>query len=244
MNNKTDFGFKEVLVEEKQGLVGQVFSSVAHKYDLMNDIMSLGIHRLWKARMIDELEPNKKLLDMASGTGDIAKRYYLKSQSAEITLSDINQDMLSMGRKKLLNENIFKGLNFVCANAEELPFSEMEYDYYTIAFGIRNVTHINKALKEAYRVLKPGGKFVCLEFGKVNNECLSAFYDFYSFNIIPKIGNLVVGDEDSYRYFVESIKRFPSQETFVNMMNEAGFKLSKFKNLTAGVVALYVGYRI
>ena len=244
MSDKVNLGFKEVERGEKQSLVGKVFSSVAHKYDLMNDAMSLGIHRLWKAKLIEQLEPNKKLLDMASGTGDIAKRYYLKGKDANITLCDINQDMLNVGRNRLLDENIFKGLEFICANAEELPFEDMSFDYYSIAFGIRNVTNIDKALSEARRVLKPGGKFVCLEFGKISNPQLAKIYDLYSFNIIPKMGSFIAGDEESYQYLVESIRDFPKQEKFVQMMNEAGFKMSKFQNLNFGVVALYTGYRV
>lgn len=244
MDSKVNFGFKKVDVDAKQNLVEEVFSSVAHKYDLMNDIMSLGIHRLWKAKLIEELEPNKALLDMASGTGDIAKRYYQKSSNPNITLCDINLDMLSTGRDKLIDENIFQGLNFSCCNAEILPFKDLSFDYYTIAFGIRNVTDINKALKEAWRVLRPGGKFVCLEFARVSNQTMAKLYDFYSLNIIPKIGNLIVGDGDSYKYLVESIRTFPSQEEFIRMMSGAGFRVNKFENLTNGVVALYTGYKI
>ncbi len=241
---KVNFGFKEVNHNEKQSLVGQVFSSVAHKYDLMNDLMSLGVHRLWKAKLIEQLEPNKSLIDMASGTGDVAKRYYLKSSKPDITICDINPDMLRVGQDKLIDENIFQGLKFVCCNAEELPFDDLSFDYYTIAFGIRNVTNIDKALKEAWRVLRPGGKFVCLEFAKVSNSNLAKFYDFYSFNIIPKIGKLIAGDEESYRYLVESIRKFPSQIEFTQMMENAGFRLSRFQDLTCGVVALYTGYRV
>jgi demethylmenaquinone methyltransferase/2-methoxy-6-polyprenyl-1,4-benzoquinol methylase len=244
VSKRVDFGFKEVNQEEKETLVGKVFSSVAHKYDLMNDVMSFGIHRLWKARMLEELEPNKALLDVASGTGDIAKRYYDKSTSPNITLTDINHDMLFTGKNKLIDENIWHGLKFICCNAEMLPFDDFSYDYYTIAFGIRNVTDKARALKEAWRVLKPGGKFVCLEFAKVSNPILAQIYDFYSMNIIPHMGNLIAGDKESYKYLVESIRTFPSQENFIRIMEEAGFRMSKFKNLSNGVVALYTGYRI
>ena len=244
MKNKVSFGFKQVDSNDKQTLVEQVFSSVAHKYDLMNDVMSLGIHRLWKARMIQELSPNKVLLDMASGTGDIAKLYYNKSTDHNITLCDINIDMLATGRDKLIDENIFQGVKFSCCNAEILPFEDSSFDYYTIAFGIRNVTDIKKALKEAHRVLRPGGKFICLEFARVSNKAMAKLYDFYSLNVIPKIGNLIVGDGDSYKYLVESIRTFPPQEEFVKIMEESGFSLSKFKNLINGVVALYTGYRV
>jgi demethylmenaquinone methyltransferase / 2-methoxy-6-polyprenyl-1,4-benzoquinol methylase len=241
--DKVNFGFRQVDSKEKQGLVGQIFSSVAHKYDLMNDVMSLGIHRLWKDKLIEQLDPNKKLLDMASGTGDIAKRYYEKCSNPDITLSDINYEMLTTGKNKLVDENIFKGLEFICSNAENLPFKEDSYDYYSIAFGIRNVTNIDKALEEAYRVLKPGGKFLCLEFSKVDNKTLAKYYDFYSMNIIPKMGSMIAGDEESYRYLVESIRTFPPQKEFVTMMSAAGFKHSQYFNLTFGVASLYIGYK-
>lgn len=244
MDDKVSFGFKKVKTEDKQNLVGQVFSSVAHKYDLMNDVMSLGIHRLWKTKLIDQLQPNKTLLDMAAGTGDIAKRYYQKSDNADITLCDINLDMLSTGQNRLIDENIYKGLKFTCCNAEKLPFNDLSFDYYTIAFGIRNVTNITAALKEAWRVLRPGGMFVCLEFSRVSNENLAKLYDSYSLNVIPKLGNLIVGDGDSYKYLVESIRTFPAQEEFITLMENAGFKINKFQNLTGGVVSLYTGYRI
>lgn len=244
MNNKVKFGFKEVSDTDKQTLVSQVFSSVAHKYDVMNDVMSLGVHRLWKARLIDELQPNKSLLDMASGTGDIAKLYYNKCTNPDITLCDINQDMLQVGRDKLIDSNIYQGLKFTCCNAESLPFDDFSFDYYTIAFGIRNVTNISNALQEAYRVLKPGGKIIVLEFAKINNKNLAKIYDFYSMNIIPQLGNLIVGDKDSYQYLVESIRTFPPQEEFCKIMDKSGFKIIDYKNLTGGVVCMYTGYRI
>jgi len=242
--NKVNFGFSQVDENEKESLVGKVFSSVASKYDLMNDVMSFGIHRLWKNKLIEQLEPDKKLLDMAAGTGDIAKRYYAKCSNPDITLCDINPEMLATGKNRLLDENIFKGLKFVCCNAEELPFEDNSFDYYTIAFGIRNVTHVEKALKEAYRVLKPEGKFICLEFGKVNNPNLAKFYDLYSLNIIPKLGGLIADDEASYQYLVESIRSFPSQKDFTNLMENAGFRLNQFQNLSFGVSCLYTGYKL
>lgn len=244
MSNKVNFGFKQIEAEDKKTLVGQVFSSVAHKYDLMNDVMSLGIHRLWKSKMIGELKPNKILLDMAAGTGDVSKLYYKKCANPNITLSDINLDMLKMGQAKLIDNNIFKGIKFACSDAENLSFAECSFDYYTIAFGIRNVTNIDKALKEAFRVLRPGGKFVCLEFARTANQHLAKIYDFYSLNVIPKLGDLIVGDKESYQYLVESIRTFPAQEDFIKMMEESGFKVNKFQNLTGGVVSLYTGYRI
>lgn len=244
MNDKVNFGFQKVDSKEKQNLVEQVFSSVAQKYDLMNDVMSFGIHRLWKEKLINQLTANKALLDMASGTGDIAKLYYLKSTQANITLADINFDMLNVGKDKLFDQNIFRGLKFSCCNAESLPFEDYSFDYYTIAFGIRNVTDVKEALKEAFRVLNPGGKFVCLEFAKVNNQFISSFYDCYSLNIIPKIGEFITGDSDSYKYLVESIRTFYTQNEFVKLMEEVGFKMVKFENLSFGVAALYIGYKI
>lgn len=244
MNDKIDFGFKQVNYEEKQNLVANIFSSVADKYDLMNDLMSFGVHRLWKNILISHLEPNKALLDMASGTGDIAKLYYKKSDVPDITLCDINFDMLNNGRNKLFDQNIFKGLKFACCNAETLPFDEFSFDYYSIAFGIRNVTNIKNALQEACRVLRPGGKFVCLEFGNISNGTLAKFYDCYSMNFIPKIGSIVTGDADAYQYLVESIRMFPEREKFKTMMEESGFKLCKFESLSFGIVTLYTGYKI
>ncbi len=243
-SKKVDFGFKQIEESKKQGLVGEIFSSVAPKYDLMNDLMSFGIHRLWKNKLIAELEPDKALLDVASGTGDLVKRYYLKCNNPNITMSDINKDMLNTGRDRLLNENIFQGINFVECNAEKLPFQEFSFDYYTIAFGIRNVTNIKASLQEASRVLKPGGKFVCLEFAQVDNPLFKQIYDYYSINIIPKIGKLIANDEYSYQYLVESIRRFPEQEEFVSLMEEAGLKLCRFENLSFGIVAMYIGYKI
>lgn len=241
---KVNFGNKKVDYQEKQNLVGEVFSSVARKYDLMNDVMSFGIHRLWKSKFISYLTKNKKLLDVASGTGDIAKLYYNKSNEPDITLCDINQDMLDVGRAKLINQNIFKGLKFVCANAEKLPFNDFEFDYYTITFGIRNVTNIEAVLKEAHRVLRPGGRFLCMEFAKVNSQSVAKFYDFYLEKIIPNMGQLIACDKSSYQYLAESIKLFPGQEEFKEMMEKSGFKLCKYENLTFGVAAIYSGYKI
>lgn len=244
MDNKVNFGFKKVERTEKQDLVGNIFSSIAQKYDLMNDVMSLGIHRLWKAKLIDHLQPDKDLIDMASGTGDIAKGYYLKCNNPNIVLCDINQDMLDVGKNKLFDQGIYKGLQFKCCNAEDLPFDDFSFDYYTIAFGIRNVTNIQQALNEAHRVIRPGGKFICLEFSKVENEILSNLYDCYSMNIIPKMGSIIVGDSDSYKYLVESIRMFPSQIEFIKMMEISGFKMCKYETLSLGVASLYTGYRV
>lgn len=241
--DRVNFGFKKVASEEKVKLVEAVFSSVAKKYDLMNDIMSFGIHRIWKDKLIEQLSPDKKLLDMASGTGDIAKRYYNKCVNPEITLCDINFDMLVNGKRKLINENIFNGLNYVNANAEILPFKDNSFDYYTIAFGIRNITNMNNALSEAYRVLKPNGKFICLEFSKLSNKTLSKLYDHYTLKIIPKIGSFIADDEDSYRYLAESIKLFPSQDEYIEILKKNGFKNCTYFNLNSGIAAIHIGYK-
>ncbi len=173
-----------------------------------------------------------------------AKRAQMQNIVPEITLCDVNQDMLNVARNKAIDSNMLHGLQYVCADAEELPFPDNSFDYYTIAFGIRNVPKIDVALKEAYRVLKPMGKFLCLEFSKVDNSCLQGLYDFYSFNVIPKIGGIIAGDSESYKYLVESIRTFPVQTEFLKMMEEAGFKVNKFQNLTNGIVALYTGYKV
>ncbi len=244
MEEKVNFGFEKVDAKEKTNRVKEVFSSVSSKYDIMNDVMSFGVHRLWKKHFVNQLDPDQILLDVASGTGDIVKLYYNKCKNPNITLCDINPDMLEVGRAKLLDSNIFKGLQFICANAEELPFDDQQFDYYTIAFGIRNVTNVNKALKEAYRVLKPGGRFLCMEFAKVSNPIIEKFYDCFSMNLIPKMGKIIAGDEASYQYLVESIKVFPGQKDFIEMIEQAGFKLCKYENLTFGVAAIYSGYRV
>jgi demethylmenaquinone methyltransferase/2-methoxy-6-polyprenyl-1,4-benzoquinol methylase len=252
MDKFTDFGFKKVKIEEKSNLVKDVFNSVASKYDIMNDLMSGGMHRLWKNQMIQEVDVSQgndyEFLDVAGGTGDIAFKISNKCRDLgikyKIEVSDINQEMLDVGKKRAIDENQFSNLEFKCANGEELPYKDNQFDYYTIAFGIRNFTDINKGLQEAYRVLKPGGKFICLEFSKVNNEILSKLYDLYSFNVIPKIGKLVADDEDSYQYLVESIKKFPNQETFQGMIQDAGFKKASYKSLTFGTVAVHVGSKV
>lgn len=241
--NQVNFGFKKVESKEKDKLVGKVFSSVAKKYDLMNDIMSFGVHRLWKEKLIEQLIPNRKLLDMASGTGDIAHRYYNKCSDPDITLCDINFDMLLNGRNKLLDKGIFKGLKYVTASAESLPFKDNSFDYYTIAFGIRNVTNIDEALREAHRVLKPKGKFICLEFSKPCNGQFAKLYELYSFNIIPKMGSFIAGDEESYRYLVESIKLFPSQDEFAKLIENSGFSHCNYFNLSLGVASLHIGFK-
>lgn len=246
MSHETSFGFKQVSEEQKQPLVKGVFESVASRYDVMNDVMSLGIHRLWKSHFIRKLAPknNTHLLDVAGGTGDIAFRFMDATKNSEVSLCDINPAMLENGYQRAINENRLHGIEWVCGNAESLPFPDHHFDYYTIAFGIRNVTHIDKALNEAYRVLKPGGKFMCLEFSHVTNPLLQKIYDTYSFHLIPAFGKLVAGDRDSYQYLVESIRMFPKQEAFAAMIEEAGFAHVSFENLTHGMVAIHSGWKI
>ncbi len=246
MTKKTFFGYKEVEKTDKARLVGEVFSSVAGKYDIMNDAMSLGIHRLWKDRMLNELNPRQgsTLLDVAGGTGDIAFRFLQKAVKGRVTVCDINPDMLINGKNRAINKNILHNIEFVCGDAEKLPMPTSSFDYYTIAFGIRNVTNIENALSEAYRVLKPGGRFLCLEFSQVDNPLFSKIYDIFSFNIIPQIGKILTGDAASYRYLVESIRKFPPQEEFAGLIRQAGFANVKYKDLSGGIVALHSGWKV
>lgn len=252
MSDKTNFGFKKVDKEKKANLVGEVFSSVAKKYDLMNDLMSAGSHRIWKNKMVNEIEfknqnKNYQIIDVAGGTGDIAFRIAKKAKSKQISTNieivDINQNMLDVGKNRAIDSNLFNNLNFTRCDAENLVFNDNSFDFYTIAFGIRNFTNIDKGLQEAFRTLKKGGKFICLEFSKVDHKLLSKIYDFYSFNIIPKIGELVSNDGDSYQYLVESIRNFPDQEKFKKMIEEAGFKNVSYQNLTFGTVSIHIGYK-
>lgn len=229
---------------DKSQLVKEVFDSVANRYDIMNDIMSLGIHRLWKEKMVSSVhfKRNSKVLDIAGGTGDIAIRIARGEPSAQVTVCDINQNMLDKGRDKAINSNQLN-FNWVCANAESLPFEDSEFDYYTVAFGIRNFSDRKKALSEAYRVLKPDGQFVCLEFAPMHyqNEIFTKFYDLYSFKVIPKIGNIVAKDKGSYEYLVKSIREFPTQTNFKMEIEEIGFKNVEFYNMSYGIVALHIG---
>lgn len=245
-----NFGFKKVSFENKKNLVNEVFSNVVNKYDLMNDLMSLGVHRLWKAKFCENVdELNSNILDVAGGTGDIAlklksiARKKAKKQN-EITLCDINPDMLTEARNKAIDKNFLKGINYICGDAEKLPFADNSFDYYTIAFGIRNVLRMDIALNEAYRVLKKGGKFLCLEFSQIEHKVIKQFYDFYSFNIIPKIGKLAANNEDAYKYLVESINLFPDQEKFAVMIKQAGFTRVSYQNLTFGIAAIHTGYKL
>ncbi|MGL9725944.1 MAG: bifunctional demethylmenaquinone methyltransferase/2-methoxy-6-polyprenyl-1,4-benzoquinol methylase UbiE [Wolbachia sp.] len=229
---------------DKSQLVKEVFNSVANRYDIMNDIMSLGMHRLWKEKMVSSVHftKNSKVLDIAGGTGDIAIRIARREPSAQITVCDVNQNMLSRGRDKAINSNQLN-FNWVCANAESLPFEDSAFDCCTIAFGIRNFSDRKRALSEAYRVLKSNGKFICLEFAPMHyrNEIFTKFYDLYSFKVIPKIGSIVAKDKDSYEYLVKSIREFPTQINFKVEMEEVGFKNVEFHNMSYGIVALHIG---
>ncbi|XP_005093926.2 2-methoxy-6-polyprenyl-1,4-benzoquinol methylase, mitochondrial [Aplysia californica] len=305
---ETHFGFQSVPEEEKEQKVHEVFSNVAKTYDLMNDVMSGGLHRVWKDVFMDRFSPapGTKLLDVAGGTGDIAQRFlkYVRSPThidldsdlsadielprditaqvymdpaedttdwssssssdeeerrknsssryiqrpdqngSHVTVSDINQDMLDVGREKLLQLGYNAGISWFQGNAESLPFSDGEFDAYTIAFGIRNCTHVQQVINEAYRVLKPGGRFMCLEFSEVPNPLLRSVYDSYSFQVIPVMGQVIASDWKSYQYLVESIRRFPNQKDFANMIKAAGFRMVRYENLTFGVVAIHSGFKI
>jgi demethylmenaquinone methyltransferase / 2-methoxy-6-polyprenyl-1,4-benzoquinol methylase len=245
---QTSFGFRIVSAQERQGLVNAVFSRVASRYDLMNDLMSGGMHRLWKADLINWLAPSpvapQSLIDVAGGTGDIARRFLDSGHAASrAIICDISGEMMEAGRTRL-GERYGERLAFVQGNAETLPFAEKSFDAYTIAFGIRNVTHIEAALAEAFRVLKRGGRFLCLEFSAVQTPMLDRFYDAWSFRVIPKLGEWVAGDEDAYRYLVESIRRFPDQERFAGMLRAAGFERVQYRNLTGGIAALHSSWRL
>jgi demethylmenaquinone methyltransferase / 2-methoxy-6-polyprenyl-1,4-benzoquinol methylase len=241
------FGFEEVAPEAKAGLVKGVFDSVASRYDLMNDLMSGGVHRLWKEALIDWLAPRPGTahLDVAGGTGDVAFRLLDRLKGdARVTLVDINLSMLSVGRDRALDRGWLGEIAWAAGDAQALPFPDRSFDAYTIAFGIRNVTRIDRALSEAYRVLRPGGRFLCLEFSRVAVPALERVYDAYSFGVLPRIGRLVAGDEASYRYLAESIRRFPDQRTFAGMVGAAGFGQVKYRNLSGGVAAIHSGWRL
>ncbi len=243
------FGEKQVSPEEKtEGVIG-VFDSVADQYDLMNDLMSGGVHRLWKDQLIRMIRPRSSIngrpmdyLDVAGGTGDIAFRIRKKVGSgANITLCDLNDNMLSVGKDRAIDKGWINQFNWITGNAESLPLPDDSVDVYTIAFGLRNVTHIDTALAEAYRVLRKGGKFYCLEFSHVQPTILAKAYDMFSYNVIPKIGKKITGDEDSYQYLIESIRKFPTQENLLNRISDAGFKRTRYNNLSAGIVAIHQG---
>ena len=243
------FGFRDVPEGEKEALVKEVFSSVAARYDLMNDLMSLGVHRIWKDAMVEWLNPQPgwKSLDVAGGTGDVAFRIAelarARGGEAAITVCDINAAMLGEGVRRAEEKNE-ASIEWVCGNAESLPFPDASFDSYTIAFGIRNVTHIDVALAEVRRVLRPGGRFLCLEFSKVEVRGLDTLYDAYSFKLMPKIGGLVAQDEESYRYLAESIRRFPPQAKFASMIADAGLSQVKVRNLSGGIAAMQSAWRL
>ncbi|HIE0610538.1 TPA: bifunctional demethylmenaquinone methyltransferase/2-methoxy-6-polyprenyl-1,4-benzoquinol methylase UbiE [Serratia marcescens] len=242
----TDFGFRTVARDEKQAMVADVFHSVAAKYDVMNDLMSFGIHRIWKRFTIDcsGVRRGQRVLDLAGGTGDLAAKFSrMVGEQGLVVLADINDSMLKMGREKLRDRGIVGNINYVQANAEALPFPDNYFDCITISFGLRNVTDKDKALRSMFRVLKPGGRLLVLEFSKPLLAPLSKAYDAYSFHVLPKIGELVVKDPDSYRYLAESIRMHPDQETLKGMMGNAGFENVTYFNLTGGIVALHRGFK-
>ncbi|MCG6882579.1 MAG: bifunctional demethylmenaquinone methyltransferase/2-methoxy-6-polyprenyl-1,4-benzoquinol methylase UbiE [Silicimonas sp.] len=242
----THFGERIVREGEKAGLVHGVFSNVASKYDIMNDVMSVGIHRLWKDAMMDWLAPRngQRLLDVAGGTGDIAFRFLRRAPGATAVVTDMTEAMLVEGRKRAEAEAFTGRLDWITGDAMALPFEDASFDVYTISFGIRNVTRIGDALAEAFRVLKPGGRMMVLEFSQLPNAGLQRLYDTYSFNVIPRMGQAIAGDRDSYQYLVESIRRFPDQETFADMIRQAGFDQVKYRNLSMGIAALHSGWKL
>ncbi len=254
-----EFGYRRVGASEKPGLVRDVFDSVAGRYDLMNDLMSGGVHRLWKAALVQKLNPRPPmhLVDVAGGTGDIAFRNLTRLRERErkgetpppardsrVTVIDINERMLNVGRDRALDRGLVAGIDWICGDATALPLRESSVDAYSIAFGIRNVTGIEEALREARRVLRPGGRFVCLEFSPLQPSLLKRLYDAYSFGVVPALGRAVTGDADSYRYLVESIRRFPGPNKFPAIMEAAGLEQVRVRTLTSGIVALYSGWRL
>ncbi|WP_193184730.1 bifunctional demethylmenaquinone methyltransferase/2-methoxy-6-polyprenyl-1,4-benzoquinol methylase UbiE [Nisaea sediminum] len=240
----THFGFRDVPVGEKAGMVRQVFDSVAGRYDLMNDLMSLGIHRLWKDALMDWIapRPDLALLDVAGGTGDIAFRYRARG-GGPVTVCDINEAMLTVGRERAAERGI-DGLTWIVGNAEMLPVENSSVDLYTIAFGLRNVTDIDAALREAKRVLKPGGRFLCLEFSRLAIPALDPVYDFYSFKVLPEIGARVADDREAYQYLAESIRKFPDQESFVERIGAAGLGRIRYRNLSGGIAAIHSAWKL
>jgi demethylmenaquinone methyltransferase / 2-methoxy-6-polyprenyl-1,4-benzoquinol methylase len=244
---QTDFGFREVGEDEKTRLVREVFDNVASRYDLMNDLMSGGIHRRWKADLIARLQPRpgEILLDLAGGTGDIARRFLGRAgKTGQVIVCDINASMVAAGRDRALDDGVLSGITWLVGNAEELPIADSSIDCCTISFGLRNVTHKQQALEEARRGLKPGGRFFCLEFSRVEAPVLRQLYDIYSFNVLPRLGAVIARDRDAYQYLVESIRRFPPQAELAAMMNRAGFEQVTWRNLSAGIAAIHCGWRL
>ena len=244
--NTTHFGFQTVPEADKAGMVRGVFTRVASKYDVMNDLMSGGMHRLWKDAMMDWLAPRsgQRLLDVAGGTGDVAFRFLKRAPGATAVVLDLTEGMLVAGRQRAEAERLASDLEWVVGDAMALPFANNSFDVYTISFGIRNVTRITDALAEAYRVLKPGGRLMVLEFSRIPNDLAQWVYDKYSFNVIPVIGQVVAGDRESYQYLVESIRKFPDQDAFAAMIRTAGFGQVAYRNLSMGIVALHSGWKI
>ncbi len=242
----THFGFEEIPESEKADRVRGIFGSVAGKYDVMNDTMSLGVHRIWKDAMMDWLAPRtgQQLLDVAGGTGDIAFRFLDRAGQGHATVLDITEPMLVEGRKRAEAAAMADSLDWVVGDAMALPFADNSFDVYTISFGIRNVTRPQEALDEAYRVLRPGGRLMVLEFSQIPNEMLQAVYDLYSFHIIPRLGQVIARDRDSYQYLVESIRRFPDQEAFLDIVRAAGFGNAKYRNLSLGIACLHSGWKL
>jgi demethylmenaquinone methyltransferase / 2-methoxy-6-polyprenyl-1,4-benzoquinol methylase len=246
-SDTTHFGFRDVPVAEKQKLVAGVFSSVAAKYDLMNDLMSLGIHRVWKRYFVatSGVKKGDRILDLAGGTGDIAALLHERvGEQGEVVIGDINAEMLNVGRDRMADQGLVKGLKYVQLNAESLPFPDASFDIVTIAFGLRNVTDKAKALRDMHRVLKVGGRALVLEFSQVKPEWFRPIYDFHSFKVLPKLGKLFANDADSYQYLAESIRKHPDQDTLQTMMSDAGFSRCSHRNLSGGIVAIHSAYRV
>jgi len=244
--NTTHFGFRDVPVADKQKLVGEVFSSVAGKYDLMNDLMSLGIHRIWKRYFVAtaQVKPGDQVLDLAGGTGDIAALLKSRIGSGTLVLGDINASMLRVGRDRMIDRGLVADFEYVQCNAESLPFPDHRFDLVTIAFGLRNVTDKPAALREMYRVLKIGGQARILEFSQVRADWFKPIYDFHSFKVLPRLGQLFAGDSDSYQYLAESIRKHPAQDELKSMLDAAGFERTRYRNLSGGIVAIHDGFKL
>ncbi|MBF0309905.1 MAG: bifunctional demethylmenaquinone methyltransferase/2-methoxy-6-polyprenyl-1,4-benzoquinol methylase UbiE [Magnetococcales bacterium] len=247
VSNTVSFGFKEIPITDKVREVKRIFDTVADRYDLMNDLMSLGIHRLWKDQAIRTLRPGKgwRVLDVAAGTGDLAQRIHPRiGETGRILLYDINYRMLETGRDRLTNEGLLSGLDWVQGDAESLPFPDNSFHGVTIGFGIRNVTRIETAFREMFRVLRPGGRLMCLEFSRMAIPALRPLYDTYSFRLLPQIGHWVAGDRDAYQYLVESIRRFPDQETLKALLERCGFFGVRYSNLSGGIAAIHLAHKV